>query len=100
MIRTVKLPLCVAVVIAPCLLIGPAALPLEQYTPAQVVTVAGGLTSFDISFVEPNIGKYALADRTNKAIDVVDTNTKAFVQFHASPPFVGVIANPANAAGP
>src|SRR6478609_8124457 len=99
MIRTVKLPLCVAVVIAPCLFIGTAALADEQYTPTQVVTVPGGLTSFDISFVDPDVGKYALADRTNKAVDIVDTSTKAIVQRTASPPFVGVIASPANAAG-
>jgi hypothetical protein len=100
MIRTVKLAACVAVVTGPCLVIGTAALADEQYTPTQVVTVPGGLTSFDISFVDPDVGKYALADRTNKAVDVVDTNTKTLVQRTASPPFAGVIASPGNAAGP
>src|SRR5262249_55862620 len=58
------------------------------------------LTSFDISFVDPAINTFVLADRTNKAIDVVSTNTKALVQRTASPPFAGVIASPPNAAGP
>ena len=31
--------------------------------------------SFDISFVDPAIGIYVLGDRTNKAVDVIDTTT-------------------------
>src|SRR3954451_22200938 len=100
MTRTVKLAACLAVIIAPCLVMGVAARADEQYMPTQVVPVPGGLTSFDIGFVDPDIGKYALADRTNKAVDIVDTNTKVLTQRTASPPFVGVVASPANAAGP
>jgi len=100
MTRKVKFAAYLASVIAPWLIMGSAAFADEQYAPTQIIPVPGGLTSFDISFVDPDIGKYALADRTNKAVDVVDTNTKALVQRTASPPFAGVIASPANAAGP
>jgi len=40
---------------------------------------AGALYSFDISFVDPATGTYYLADRSNKAVDVVDANTDTFV---------------------
>ena len=48
------------------------------------------VTSFDISFVDPVIGLYLLADRTNKAVDVIDTTTNTvLVQLTATPPFAG-----------
>jgi hypothetical protein len=81
-------------------MIGAAAPANEQYTATQIVNVPGGLTSFDISFVDPAINTFVLTDRTNKAIDVVNTNTKVLVQRPASPPFVGIVASPANASGP
>jgi hypothetical protein len=34
-----------------------------------------GINSFDISFVDPVVGLYILGDHTNKAVDVVDTET-------------------------
>jgi hypothetical protein len=40
---------------------------------------AGALYSFDISFVDPATGTYYLADRSNKAVDVVNGNTDTFV---------------------
>src|SRR5262245_20228529 len=82
MSRKVKLVACLAGAIAPWLLmmVGAAAPADEQYRATQIVNVPGGLTSFDISFVDPEINTFVLADRTNKAIDVVNTNTKALVQ--------------------
>lgn len=58
------------------------------------------VTSFDISFVDPVIGLYLLADRTNKTVDLVDTTTNTvLVQLTATPPFAG--ATPSNNnAGP
>jgi hypothetical protein len=58
------------------------------------------ITSFDISFVDPVIGLYLLADRTNKSVDVIDTTTNTvLVQLTATPPFAG--ATPSNNnAGP
>jgi hypothetical protein len=73
----------------------------ETYTVKTVVPVPGGLTSFDIAFVDANINTFVLADRTNKSIDAVDTTSNMVThQFTASPPFRGVVASPANASGP
>src|SRR5258708_5094860 len=41
----------------------------------------GGLNSFDIGFVDPAIHTYVLADRTNKAVDVVDTENNTFTKY-------------------
>ncbi len=73
----------------------------ETYTVKTVIPVPGGLTSFDIAFVDANINTFVLADRTNKSIDVVNTATNTLThQYTASPPFRGVVASPANASGP
>ena len=86
-----------------CLLAVAARSAEETYNVTTVIPVPGGLTSFDIAFVDANINTLVLADRTNKAIDVVDTSTNTLVkQLTASPPFRGVF-NPgglANASGP
>jgi len=42
-------------------------------------TTAGALYSFDISFVDPATQRYYLADRSNKAVDVVDARTDTFI---------------------
>jgi hypothetical protein len=73
----------------------------ETYTVKTIIPVPGGLTSFDIAFVDANINTFVLADRTNKSIDVVNTATNTLThQYTATPPFVGVVASPANASGP
>jgi hypothetical protein len=48
---------------------------------------------FDISFVDPAVGTggtYVLADRTNKAIDVIDMDSLTLTQLTATPAFAGV----------
>src|SRR4029434_3609486 len=40
---------------------------------------AGALYSFDISFVDQSTQTYYLADRSNKAVDVVDARTDSFL---------------------
>jgi hypothetical protein len=51
------------------------------------------VTSFDISFVDPVIGVYLLSDRTNKAVDLIDTTSNdVLVQLSATPPFAGVVS--------
>src|SRR5262245_36509088 len=51
------------------------------------------LGSFDIGFVDPTLGLYLLADRTNKSIDVVNTSTNTMIhQF--KPGFVGAVLCP------
>jgi hypothetical protein len=58
------------------------------------ITPLGGdvITSFDISFVDPVLNRYYLANRTSKAIIVVDTTTNKIVaQF--KPGFAGFSGN-------
>jgi len=53
---------------------------------------AGGLYSFDISFVDQSTQTYYLADRSNKVVDVVDARTATFAgQIPATPPFRGFL---------
>jgi len=95
-----KLVACLAGAVIPCLL-AVAARSDETYALKTIIPVPGGLTSFDIAFVDANIRTFVLADRTNKSIDVVDTNSNTLThQYTASPPFVGVVASPGNASGP
>jgi hypothetical protein len=42
-------------------------------------STAGALYSFDISFVDQATGTYYLADRSNKAVDVLNANTESSV---------------------
>ena len=71
---------------------GPVIAADETFTPTAAVTLPGGqlVRSFDISFVDPVIGVYLLADRTNKTVDVIDTTTHTVLtQLTATPPFSG-----------
>jgi hypothetical protein len=58
------------------------------------VTGQGASTffSFDISWFDPVLNKYFLADRNNKSIDVVDATTFAITQF-VNPGFAGFTGN-------
>ena len=52
------------------------------------------LKTFDISWVDADTRRYFLADRSNQAIDVIDTRTNKVVdQMPASPPFAGASGN-------
>jgi len=86
----------------PCLLaFATAAQSDETYSVTKVIPITGGLTSFDIVFVDANVGRLVLADRTNKSIDVVNTNSNILLhQYTATPAFRGVVASPANSSGP
>jgi len=55
-------------------------------------------TSFDISWVENSSGKYFLADRTNKAVDLINAKTDTFLGYIGLGVFVGRIP-PASCAG-
>ncbi|MGI3901464.1 MAG: YncE family protein [Janthinobacterium lividum] len=58
----------------------------------QVGTIAvpgAKLANFDISYIDPATGRYYLADRSNKAIDIFDTATDAYVGRVGS--FVGTV---------
>ena len=71
---------------------------LLKTIPVPVSTVngtSGALYSFDISFVDPATGTYYLADRSNKAVDVVNANTDTFVTqifpINGHAPFAGFV---------
>jgi hypothetical protein len=73
-------------------------------TAAVTLTARGGvapqpLTSFDISFVDPAIGLYVLADRTNNAVLLVDTHSNSFLGFCGHNSFRGFTGNN-NTSGP
>src|SRR5258706_6628648 len=70
----------------------------EETFTKTIIAVPGGLNSFDIGFVDPQIGRYFLADRTNKAVDQVVTSTNAISQL-AKGSFVGVQTG-TNTSGP
>src|SRR6266446_4308729 len=57
------------------------------------------LTSFDISFVDPTIGLYVLADRTNNGILMVDTHQNTFLGYCGQGQFTGATGNN-NTSGP
>jgi hypothetical protein len=76
----------------------------EVFTATTAITLPSGqtITRFDISFVDPSLNLYLLADRTNRAVDVVDTTSnKVLIQLlsnlcptAATPcPFVGFTGN-------
>src|SRR5215468_8216976 len=70
----------------------------ETFTKTSVITVPGGLNSFDIGFVDPQLGLYFLADRTNATIDQVKTSDNTLTQLAAGS-FVGVQPG-SNTSGP
>src|SRR5947208_6222955 len=70
----------------------------ETFSKTSTLTVPGGLNSFDIGFVDPQLGLYFLADRTNATVDQVVTSTNAISQL-AKGSFVGVQPG-TNTSGP
>ncbi|MBV9653392.1 MAG: hypothetical protein JOZ42_02385 [Acetobacteraceae bacterium] len=65
----------------------------ESLQLVKTIDVGGnGLGVFDISFVDPSLGLYVLADRTNASIDFVDTTNNTFLGRIGG--FVGVVHNP------
>jgi hypothetical protein len=88
-------PVYLALALAPALLAaGTTARADEVFKATSFVTGFGShsIKSFDISFVDPRRPVYLLADRTNAAVDVVDTRTNKLVKM-LTPGFVG--ASPA-----
>jgi hypothetical protein len=70
----------------------------ETFLKVGQIDVPGGLNSFDIGFVDPKIGRYFLADRTNSTVDEVKTSTNSINQL-AKGAFVGVQSG-GNTSGP
>jgi hypothetical protein len=105
MSRTAKLLTFSTALLAPWLLISAAvdAQDSDQFAGRKQVTIgpnavvgmvtAKPLSSFDISFVDPAIGLYALGDRTNNAVDLVDTHDLIFLGFCGQGKFTGATGN-------
>ena len=53
---------------------------------------AGGVSSFDISFVDANAHTYILGDRTNNGVDVIDTRNQTLTMIAGQGVFKGVVA--------
>jgi hypothetical protein len=84
---------CVVGVVAPAAIAG-VAVADEVFAPTAAISVGpNGISSFDISFVDGAIGIYVLADRTNQAVDVVDTGTNSLVKQLGAGTFVGFTGN-------
>ena len=82
-------------VAAPCQ--GPGAPTTTQTKCITAVQIPGNpLRSFDISWVDPNRAEYYLGDRSNKGIDIIDTQTLTFKRTITG--FVGVVLNGAGTA--
>src|SRR5664280_1622620 len=98
---SIKLLASFVAALMPCLLTSAIAAPpdSDNFAGTAAVTLSGGtpvavpLKSFDISFVDPTIGLYALGDRSNNAVDLVDTNSNAFLGFCGHGKFVGFTGN-------
>ncbi|HEY7300236.1 MAG TPA: hypothetical protein VH684_20275 [Xanthobacteraceae bacterium] len=101
-----KLIVGLGVALAPWLVAMSASADDEVFKATSIVTVAPSLSSsfqplasFDISFVDSSAGVYLLADRSNKAIDVVHTSNNRLFKL-LQPGFVGVVTSPPNSSGP
>jgi len=75
---------------APCK--GPGA-PTTTQTECETAVLIPGtpLQSFDISWVNPDVSEYYLADRSNAGIDIIDTEHDTFKR--RIPGFVGIVLN-------
>ncbi len=113
MLRKHWRPAVVAVAMAPLLLAGSGAraasatdgpVKLLFTVPVPVIKAnnpAGGLFSFDISYVDKTTQTYYLADRSNKAVDVVDANTGTFLkQIQAKAPGFAGVGPSSDTSGP
>jgi hypothetical protein len=78
---------------------GSSALATETLTLKTAVSVAGKITSFDISFVDSAANLYLLGDRTNKGVEVINTNNNALVMNAGAGLFKGATGNN-NTSGP
>src|SRR5262249_48499077 len=73
----------------------------EQLGIVTAITIPNKvINSFDISFVDPTIGLYVLADRTNKGILMVDTHQNIFLGYCGQGQFTGAIPGRNDLSGP
>jgi hypothetical protein len=82
------------IAVAAALLLPGLAVADETFVLKTTVNIPGNpFVSGDISYVDPLVDKYFFADRSNSAVDVIDTNTKAITQLVPSSPFAGFTGN-------
>src|SRR5258708_1136120 len=82
---------------APCA--GPGAPTNTQTKCVTSIPLPFALTSFDISFVNPDRGEYYLGDRSSKGPDVNDTNLLVYKRtVGLDKPFAGLVFNAAGTA--
>ena len=64
----------------------------EVFKPTKAISLPAGqsVVSFDISYVDPLLGLYILGDRTNKAVDVIDTATNTVLVQLGKGSFTGI----------
>jgi hypothetical protein len=102
MSRRAKLLACLAGAVAPLFLTtGVASAADETFTVKTIISLPHGQSvgSFDIGFDDANIHTFAFADRTNAAVDLIDTNTNTVVK-QLTADFAGVRSSPSQASGP
>jgi DNA-binding beta-propeller fold protein YncE len=88
-----KFAMCLAGAIAPLLLAMAGTASADEKFEKSSTISSVSTKSFDIGFVDPVAGVYVLADRTNKAIDVIDTSTNTLIN-QLKPGFVGAVLCP------
>src|SRR5262245_53096565 len=88
MSRITKLLTVSAALLAPWLLTSPVV--ADESLVVVTAISKHTLNSFDISFVDPTIGLYVLADRTNNGILMVDTHQRTFLGYCGQGQFQGV----------
>ena len=97
-----RAPIYLALALMPALLtVGSTAQADEIFAPTAVVTGFGTqqIKSFDISFFSPRHSVYLLADRTNAAVDVVDTKKNKLIK-QLTPGFAGASSLGNDFSGP
>jgi hypothetical protein len=76
--------------------------PDEVFSATAAISLPGGkhIFAFDISYADAVLGRYVLGDRTNQAVDLIDTSSNTVLkQLTATPPFAGATGNN-NTSGP
>jgi hypothetical protein len=77
--------------------VGPGAPDSTQTKCITAITIPGNpLTSFDISWTNPDRAEYYLADRSNSGIDIIDTQSLRFKRTIGG--FKGIVLNPTGTA--
>jgi len=92
MSRITKLLTVSTAVLAPWLLTSAGVAPAAEESLGIVTAITipnRVIISFDISFVDPTIGLYVLADRTNKGVLMVDTHQNTFLGYCGQGQFTG-----------